>query len=319
MISFIIIGRNESWRLEKCLASIRQTATRELNIPYEFIYVDSQSGDDSISLSKQYADKTFLITGVYNAAIGRNIGAKEAKGEILLFMDGDMELRKGVLSSLLTDKGQLVYPFISGVEYEYLYDKDWTLKGERIRRKFVEGEDVYEPTSGGLFAIEKRLWDEVGGMDNRFFRSQDMDFGFRMSEKGIPLLRKGQLWVNHYTVFYAVRNNALNTMKYSALLLRKHFFNKSVQLAVLKNNYSSYLMMAFTLVLTLCIDYPVFLLAIVPYLLTICYRTVMIRKRTSVKLSYIKTAINRITKDILFLYSFLFFYPRKPKISYREV
>ena len=193
MISFIIIGRNESWRLEKCLASIRQTATRELNIPYELIYVDSQSGDDSISLSKQYADKTFLITGVYNAAIGRNIGAKEAKGEILLFMDGDMELRKGVLSSLLTDKGQLVYPFISGVEYEYLYDKDWTLKGERIRRKFVEGEDVYEPTSGGLFAIEKRLWDEVGGMDNRFFRSQDMDFGFRMSEKGIPLLSHREL------------------------------------------------------------------------------------------------------------------------------
>lgn len=318
MISFIIIGRNEGWRLEKCLSSVNEFAGRELHVPFELIYVDSQSTDDSLSISKQYSNRTFLITGVYNAAIGRNIGAKESKGEILFFMDGDMELREGVLSSLFTDGDQLKYPFVSGVEYDYLYDYDWNLKEERVRRKFVEGEDVHKPTTGGLFAIEKRLWDEIGGMDNRFSRSQDMDFGFRMSAKGIPLLRKGQLWVNHYTVFYAVRNHALSTVKYSALLLRKHFFNKTVQISVSKNNYSSYLL-AFTLIFALCLDYPLGLFAVIPYLLTICYRTMTTRKRTAVELSLFKTAINRITKDILFIYSFLTFYPSKPAISYREV
>lgn len=318
MISFIIIGRNEGWRLEKCLKSVKTIIEKELSVPTEILYIDSQSTDESIEISKKYADRTFLITGVYNAAIGRNIGAKEAKGDVLFFLDGDMELRDGVVSSVLAGQGTLVYPFISGVEYEFLYDQDWSLKGERIRRKFVEGEDIYKPTTGGLFAIEKRLWDEVGGMDNRFFRSQDMDFGFRMSARGIPLLRKGQLWVNHYTVFYAVRHNALSTIKYSAILLRKHFFNKTVQVSVFKNNYSSYLL-ALTLVFALCIDYPLGLLALIPYILTICYRAMMTRKRTSVELSFLKTATNRITKDILFIYSFLTFYPSKPVISYREV
>ena len=318
MISFIIIGRNEGWRLEKCLKSVKAIVQEELSVPSEILYVDSQSTDESIELAKKYADRTFLITGVYNAAIGRNIGTKEAKGDILFFLDGDMELREGIVPSVLTEQGTLVYPFISGVEYEYLYDKDWTLKGERIRRKFIEGEDVYKPTTGGLFIIEKKLWEEIGGMDNRFFRSQDMDFGFRMSARGIPLLRKGQLWVNHYTVFYAVRNNTLSTIKYSALLLRKHFFDKTVQISVLKNNYSSYLLV-FTILLVLCIVFPWGGLALLPYLLTICYRTIMTRKRTAVELSYIKTAINRITKDILFIYSFLTFYPCKPTLSYREV
>lgn len=318
MISFIIIGRNEGWRLEKCLKSVKTIIEKELSVPTEILYIDSQSTDESIEISKKYADRTFLITGVYNAAIGRNIGAKEAKGDVLFFLDGDMELRDGVVSSVLAGQGTLVYPFISGVEYEFLYDQDWSLKGERIRRKFVEGEDIYKPTTGGLFAIEKRLWDEVGGMDNRFFRSQDMDFGFRMSARGIPLLRKGQLWVNHYTVFYAVRHNALSTIKYSAILLRKHFFNMTVQVSVFKNNYSSYLL-ALTLVFALCIDYPLGLLALIPYILTICYRAMMTRKRTSVELSFLKTATNRITKDILFIYSFLTFYPSKPAISYREV
>lgn len=277
MISFIVIGRNEGWRLEKCLASIRKTATRELNVPFELIYVDSQSADDSISHSKQYADKTFLITGVCNAAIGRNTGAKEAKGEILFFMDGDMELREGVLNSLLTDKGQLTYPFVSGVEYDYLYDHDWNLKGERIRRKFVAGEDIYKPTTGGLFVIEKKLWDDLGGMDNRFFRSQDMDFGLRMSARGKPLLRKGQLWVNHHTMFYAVRNNMLSTCKYSALLLRKHFFYKAAQISMLKNNYSVYLLV-FVLLLILCGGGTWALLALLLYLMIICYRAAKTKK-----------------------------------------
>lgn len=318
MISFIVIGRNESWRLEKCLASIRKTATTELNVPFELIYVDSQSADNSVSLSKQFADKTFLITGVCNAAIGRNIGAKEAKGEILFFMDGDMELREGVLSSLLTSKGQLTYPFVSGVEYDYLYDHEWNLKRERIRRKFIAGEDVYKPTTGGLFVIEKKLWDDMGGMDNRFFRSQDMDFGLRMSARGKPLLRKGQLWVNHHTMFYAVRNNMLSICKYSALLLRKHFFNKAAQISMLKNNYSVYLLII-TLIFMLGVDYIWGLLALMPYLLIICYRAVKTKNRNTSNISYFIAARDRLFKDILFIYYFFTYYPCNPPISYKEV
>lgn len=318
MLSFVIIGRNESWRLEKCLSSIREMAEKELSLPYEIIYVDSQSSDNSVELSKKYTDKTFLITGVYNAAIGRNIGAQEAKGEILFFLDGDMELREGVLSSMLNEKGQLVYPFLSGVEEDFLYDKDWNLKGKRVRRKYNPGENLFKATTGGLFVIEKRLWEEVGGMDTRFFRSQDMDLGFRLSAKDVPLLRMGQLWVSHHTMFYAIRNNVLKMCKYSALLLRKHFFSKTVQLTVLKNNYSAYLLV-FCLVFALCVHHYWGVLTLIPYVLVICYRTVRTRKRTSVKLGYLGTAIKRVIKDLLFIFSFLTYYPSHPLISYKEV
>ena len=169
MISFIIIGRNEDWRLEKCLKSVKTIVQKELSVPSEILYIDSQSTDESVKLAKMYADRTFLITGVCNAAIGRNIGAKEAKGDILFFLDGDMELREGVIKSIMSDDGHLVYPFISGIEYDYLYDKDWNIKGERTRRKYTPGRNAYEITTGGLFIIEKKLWDEVGGIDNRFF------------------------------------------------------------------------------------------------------------------------------------------------------
>ena len=318
MLSFVVIGRNEGWRLEKCLRAIRQQAEKELPIPYEIIYVDSQSTDGSVELSKKYADKTFLITGVCNAAIGRNIGAQEARGNILFFLDGDMELREGVLISILNAQGQLSYPFVSGVEKDFLYDSDWTLSGERIRRAYTPGKNSFKVTTGGLFVIDKKLWEEMGGMDSRFFRSQDMEFGFRLSARGIPLLRMGHLWVNHYTVYYAVRSHLLSTCRYSALLLRKHFFSLTVQKTVLKNNYSAYLLAA-SLLAVLCIGFPIGLLLMIPYLLTIGYRTFRIREKTSVRLSLLRTVVNRVMRDILFIWYFFTYYPSYPSISYKEV
>jgi len=318
MLSFVVIGRNEGWRLEKCLRAARQQAEKELSIPYEVIYVDSQSTDGSVVLSKKYADKTFLITGVCNAAIGRNIGAREAAGDILFFLDGDMELREGVLSSILNGKGQLHYPFVSGVEKDFLFDSDWTPRGERIRRAYTPGENIYQATTGGLFAIDRKLWEEMGGMDCRFFRSQDMELGFRLSARGLPLLRMGQLWVNHYTVFYAVRSHLLSTCRYSALLLRKHFLSRNVQKTVLKNNYSAYLLAA-SLVAVLCIGMPIGLLAMAPYLAVVGYRTYRVIKKTSVSLGILRTAANRGMRDLLFIWHFLTYYPSHPSFSYKEV
>lgn len=89
MVSFIVIGKNEGWRLDKCLSAIHYFARQEELANYEIIYVDSKSTDDSLSIAKKNAaNRILLITGECNAAIGRNVGAKEAKGDILFFWMG---------------------------------------------------------------------------------------------------------------------------------------------------------------------------------------------------------------------------------------
>lgn len=318
MISFIIIGKNEGWRLEKCLSSVKSIAARELSVPYEVIYVDSQSTDDSIELSKKYADRTFLITGICNAAIGRNIGAKEAKGDILFFLDGDMELCEGAFSTILTDDGKLVYPFVSGIDYDYLYDENWNLKVKKYRRQFKPGVCSWQPTTGGLFVIDRSLWEMVGGMDNRFRRSQDMDFGFMMLKNGYPLKRMGQVWVNHHTKFYAVRKDELIMPKYSALLLRKHFFEKHVQQAVFKINYSSYYLV-FCILFAVCMRSLLGLLVFLPYFALIGYRTTSALKRNSAAANILMVVVKRIIKDVILLGAFIGYYPKQPQMSYKNV
>ena len=115
MISFIIIGKNEGWKITKCIESIFNTIALNNISNHEIIYVDSESIDDSIE-RVQFFDsvKIFQIRGDVNAAIARNIGAKEAKGDVLFFIDGDMEIIPGFLESVYINGKILSRDFISG-------------------------------------------------------------------------------------------------------------------------------------------------------------------------------------------------------------
>ena len=174
MISFIIIGKNEGWRLEKCLLSIVFVVKQDEIADYEIIYVDSRSTDNSVELAKQYGAKVFLITGECNAAIARNIGAKEAMGDILFFIDGDMELFPEFLPQVLTTDNQLEYPFISGIFNDIVHDLDWNYLYTSRRHKLQEGNaDAVQATTGGLFMIEHSLWNQVKGLDTRLKIGED--------------------------------------------------------------------------------------------------------------------------------------------------
>lgn len=315
MISFIVIGKNEGWRLEKCLNSIKVRATEELSQPYEIIYVDSKSSDDSINLSKLYADKTFLLTGECNAAIGRNVGASEAKGDILFFLDGDMELRTGVLSTIVDKNNKLTYPFMSGIEYDFLYDQEWNKVEEKPRRAFRENDPTFEKVTGGLFVTERTLWQKVGGMDNRFVRSQDYDFGLRLCNTGIKLKRLGTLWVNHYTRYYAVRTDSLTVFKYPALLSRKHFFEPNAFRTLFYWNYSAYMLILCIIATIISFNYWLLL----PYLIVLLYRSAKVVQRTPTGLGFAHTLYKRFVKDLLFVYYFCTFYPKQPHVTYKAI
>ena len=45
-----------------------------------------------LNIIEEFTKNILVVTGEVNAAIGRNTGAKNAIGDILFFIDGDMEL-----------------------------------------------------------------------------------------------------------------------------------------------------------------------------------------------------------------------------------
>ena len=312
MISFIVIGKNEGWRLEKCFKGIYSFIKEESIVDYEVIYVDSRSTDSSVELSKSFNNtKTILITGDCNAAIARNIGAKEASGDILFFIDGDMELIPGFYLDVVKD-GKMVYPFVSGIEKDILHDNNWNYVETQVRRKYTEGIDQYEPTTGGLFMIEAQLWERVGGMDTRFRRSQDLDLGYRLTKMGYKLCRKPQIWVNHYTRFMQVRRESMGYVKYNTLLLRNYFFYPVAQRRFLVD-FSSFWMLLFSFLLMIVMHswYPILL-----YFAIICFRVFRTIFKHDIKYGFFMGLIWQIKFDFLVINSFLFFWPKTKNLQY---
>jgi glycosyltransferase involved in cell wall biosynthesis len=311
MLSFIVIGKNEGWRLELCLTAIQQSVNNDGINDYEIIYIDSKSNDNSLKIAARFNNiRCFLIDGYCNAAIARNIGAKESKGNILFFIDGDMEIRPGFIPEVIK-RSNLIYPFVSGIWINRYYDNRWNYLFSRA--SYNINHDIYEKTTGGLFLIARNYWEELHGMDTRLDRHQDLDFGLRMSKRGYQLLRKPMLLAIHHTTAYSTRSNSLSYYKNTGYLLRKHFFSTYFIKSLVFSNYTISILII-SIVLSSVLDYYYIFI----YLIAISYRSLKMKKQLP-SLNFFSTFGYNILRDLVTISSFFFYYPSKKECSYHKV
>lgn len=94
-ISVIIPSYNSSQTIKACLNSlIKQT------LPAEIIVVDDGSQDNTKTIVQSFPQIKLLTQNHQGPGIARNLGARKAKGEILVFVDADMEFDQDFLKDL---------------------------------------------------------------------------------------------------------------------------------------------------------------------------------------------------------------------------
>jgi glycosyltransferase involved in cell wall biosynthesis len=87
VISFIIPAHNEERLLAKTLNAL-DDAARSLALPFEIVVVDDSSTDRTGAIAREHGARVIQVWHRQIAAI-RNAGAKEANGEMLVFIDAD--------------------------------------------------------------------------------------------------------------------------------------------------------------------------------------------------------------------------------------
>ena len=318
MISFIIIGRNIQNTIELCLNSIMKFIDKNYIVEFEIIYVDSDSSDNTLELVSHYPVRIFLLRGDVNAAVGRNVGAKYAKGEILFFIDGDMEIIPDFYSHVFnTNTNQLKYSFNSGYLIHKYYDSNFNYlysKNEDIPSK-----PVYKSVTGGLIIIEKEYWDKVGGMDERLIRHQDLDLGFRLSKIGIYAQLSNHLFAIHHTVSYTNKSRIFNfflskALLSSGLLMRKHIFNY----AYLRRHYLNVL----NVFLLMCFLLAIFISKLTSGLFIILYITVQLFRSLNnqeKRKKFFNEFLFKMFFNIYSLIGILFYYPNRPNYKTTEI
>lgn len=95
-ISVIIPAYNSAATLEKNLKAVFSSSLQ----PLEVIVVDDASIDKSAKIAKQFPVKLITLDKNYGSGYARNAAVKHSLGEILVFIDADVEIKKDTLATL---------------------------------------------------------------------------------------------------------------------------------------------------------------------------------------------------------------------------
>ncbi|MBI5884469.1 glycosyltransferase [archaeon] len=168
---------------------------------FEVVCVDDGSTDRTIKAIKAFRKVRLIRQNHKGPAVARNLGARKAIGEILVFIDSDCAPEKNWLKEMLE-------PFkkkeIKGVQGAY------KSRQKSLIARFVqtEVEERYEHMKNYRFidwigtysgAYRKKDFLEVKGFDEKFpiASGEDPDLSFRMAKKGKKLVFNPKAIVYH--------------------------------------------------------------------------------------------------------------------------
>ena len=318
MISIIIIGKNVESTLRKSLESAFRVKSNYNNLDFEIIYVDSKSNDNSLSIASDFKHlKIVNVLGEINAAIGRNIGAKVSQGDVLFFIDADMEIEVLFLDHILNEKGDLIYDSVSGHIDDYLYTPEGKfieVKGRTYHNKMHEESNIMY---GGVFVIKSFIWRQLNGMDNRYVVHEDFEFSCRLLKCNYSTLRIPHLIVKHHTVDYMDSSRVWGYVyRHAGMLARENLNSVKTIFKIFRLQYSAFLFFfAFLMLLTTLEAGVLFTLL---YLMLVIARAWQncknILNKGQVYLTYFLKYISLlIYRDLNLIFNFFTFFPKVKK------
>ena len=216
----IIIVNYKSWEvLAKCIKSFKKY-TPSSN--YEIIVVDNNSQDNNFNSFKKKNHEINLIAnkGNYGFSSGCNLGADNAKGKYLLFLNPDVTLTKShaiddMLSFAVANPNVGITSCrtinSSGkIEREIAFLSPWLTIGwlraiykltfaRKIAKRFQENKNIWYPewVAGSVVLIQKDFFEEIGKWSENIFwmYSEDPDICLKVAKNGkkIALLRNVEI------------------------------------------------------------------------------------------------------------------------------
>jgi mycofactocin glycosyltransferase len=207
-ITAIIPTRDRALALIECLESIVSQDYPSDRI--EIIVVDDGSRDETQKLVSAFLCKLITNPSSRGQSYCRNLGAQQANGEILAFLDDDCVAGRTWLRDLAQyfqwEEIGAVGGYVDGYSNKSLldrYEKESSLLnlGKYIFRGVKDHSSFFVPTCNML--VRKKAYVETGGIRETLRIGEDVDFCWRMRDAG---------WQALYVPAGIVRHKHRNTI-----------------------------------------------------------------------------------------------------------
>ncbi|RZL50483.1 MAG: glycosyltransferase family 2 protein [Pedobacter sp.] len=215
---------------ERYISEAIESVINQTYSNWELIIVDDGSKDQSLSIAKKYESKKIKIYTKKNkgAAIARNYGYHQSKGEFIKFFDADDLINPEMIAEQVGLAVKNPKSIISG-KWGRFYDDDlksFQLNEEKcwknlnpidwISLSWQYGQSMTQP---GIFLVPRIIIEETGLWDERLSLVDDMEFYTKtiLNSESVLFCRKSTLYYRS-----GMGSNALSG-KSSRKALKSHY------------------------------------------------------------------------------------------------
>lgn len=179
-LSIVIPTYNEEKDIGRCINSLLE----QKYLQFEIIVVDDGSTDKTGEIVKNFQEKdkrVKLIGGKHKGpGVSRNLGAKVAKGRILVFVDADMRFEKDYLENLIAP---IIKSKVIGTTHQKEIAENLDNIWSRCWGKATSPSTKKEDYTFRAILREKFL--EMGGFDPKYGYADDKTFWIKYGIKSV--------------------------------------------------------------------------------------------------------------------------------------
>ncbi|MGB3511554.1 MAG: glycosyltransferase [Microcoleaceae cyanobacterium] len=234
-ISVIIPVYNGGEKFHRCLSSLATTSLH----PEEIIVVADGDTDGSWCVAKEFGAKVIRLPTSGGPAKARNLGAKAAKGDILFFIDADVEVHPDTIAkveNLFTTEPELGAMIGS---YDDQPGAGNFLSQYRNLFHHYNHQTASEEAStfwGACGAIRREVFWAVDGFDQKYRLPciEDIELGYRIKAAGYKIGLRKNIQVKHLkewrTISMLKADFFCRALPWTALILRHNQLNNDLNL-----------------------------------------------------------------------------------------
>jgi GT2 family glycosyltransferase len=193
-VSFVVPVLNDARRLDMCLRSIRRNFAAPGTV--EIVVVDNGSTDGSPDVARTHGARVIIVSEGRVSEL-RNIGAAQASGDVLAFVDADHEIAAGWIAAALAELRRDGVGAV-GAQYRPPLDGTWVQRAYGRLRGHARGQQDVAWLGSGNLAVWREAFECIGGFDTSLEACEDVDLCARLRAAGHRLISDARLDTIHH-------------------------------------------------------------------------------------------------------------------------